>query len=123
MLDISKLVFISYLKIYIHTGIPIANGRLNVKNPKSKLLFRLDLNSFKSSSNPAINIMYNNPIVENKSIALLFSKIFNPEGPIITPDIINPIIPGIFNFLRTIGESKIIERTSEKINIGLDKGI
>jgi hypothetical protein len=67
--------------------------------------------------------MYNNPIVENKSIALLFSKIFNPEGPIITPDIINPIIPGIFNFLRTIGESKIIERTSEKINIGLDKGI
>ncbi|MNS30236.1 hypothetical protein D3C72_622610 [compost metagenome] len=67
-------------------------------------------------------MIYKSPIVENKSTAEFFAKIFNPCGPIITPEIISPIIPGILIFLSKIGESRIIKSINEKINTGLLKG-
>ena len=88
----------------------MAIGIINVKKPKTKLLFLLALNSFMSNSKPAINMMYNKPIVEKSLIAESFARIFKPCGPIITPAIIKPIIPGIFNFLRRMGESKMINK-------------
>jgi hypothetical protein len=57
-------------------------------------------------------------MVENKSMAEFFSSIFRPCGPMITPEIIRPIIPGIFSFFNKIGESKMISRINEKIRIG-----
>ena len=66
--------------------------------------------------------MYRSPIVEKRSTAEFFAKIFKPCGPIITPEIISPIIPGILIFLSKIGESRIIKSINEKINTGLLKG-
>jgi hypothetical protein len=97
-------------------------GKKNVKNPNKRLLFLLDLNSFKSNSRPAINIIYRSPIVEKRSIAEFCSRIFKLWGPIITPDMINPIIPGILNRLSSIGESRIINSINENINTGFVSG-
>jgi hypothetical protein len=46
----------------------------------------------------------------------------NACGPINKPDIIKPIIPGIRNFLKTIGERRIINNNNEKTNTGLVSG-
>lgn len=43
--------------------------------------------------------MYKSPIVENKSTAEFLARMFNPCGPMITPEIISPMIPGILIFL------------------------
>ena len=67
-------------------------------------------------------MIYNNPMVENKSTAEFFANKFKPCGPTKTPDRMRPIIPGIFNFLSNIGESKIINNTSEKTNTGFFNG-
>lgn len=61
-------------------------------------------------------------MVENRLIAEFFSSQFNPWGPIITPDIISPIIPGTLIGRRIMGESKIIKSTSEKISTGFCRG-
>lgn len=98
-------------------------GTVNVKNPNKMLLCRVFRNSFMSSSKPAINMMYNKPIVENRSTAEFFSNKFKPCGPIITPEMINPIIPGILIRLSRIGESKIIKRISAKMSTGLLNGV
>jgi len=45
-----------------------------------------------------------------------------PKGPIITPDIINPIIPGILTLRRRIGDRSIINNINEKISTGLLSG-
>jgi hypothetical protein len=45
-----------------------------------------------------------------------------PFGPTITPEMIKPIIAGIFNFLRTIGDNKMMNKISEKIKTGFFKG-
>ncbi len=98
-----------------------------VKNPKVKLLFLYFLNSFMSSSNPAMNMIYSNPMVENNltepSDSRSFSPIkLNPFGPTITPEIINPIMEGILILLSKIGDKSMIKRMSEKINTGFFKG-
>ena len=46
----------------------------------------------------------------------------NACGPINKPEIINPIIPGIRNLLKTIGERRMINNKSEKTNTGLVNG-
>jgi hypothetical protein len=69
-----------------------------------------------------MNMMYSNPIVEKRSTALFFSNIFNPWGPIINPEIINPIIPGIFSLRKTIGARSIIKSINEKTRTGLFRG-
>jgi hypothetical protein len=40
----------------------------------------------------------------------------------ITPEMINPIIPGIFIFFNKIGDNKIMKSINEKINTGLLSG-
>jgi hypothetical protein len=67
-------------------------------------------------------MIYNKPMVENNSIAEFFARRFNPCGPTITPEIINPMMPGIFNFLINIGERRIIRSINEKTSTGLFKG-
>jgi hypothetical protein len=80
-----------------------------------------------SNSKPAINIMYKSPIVENSliepsdSIALIPIKP-KPCGPIITPEMIRPIIAGIFIFLNKMGDSKMIKSNREKTNTGFLSG-
>jgi len=74
-----------------------------------------------------MNMIYNNPIVENNLIepsAFMCSGPIkpNPCGPIITPDIINPIIAGILIFLRIIGDNKIINNNNENTRTGFFKG-
>ena len=46
-------------------------------------------------------------MVENRSIALVFSMRLKPLGPIIIPDAINPIRLGILNFLSITGDISI----------------
>jgi hypothetical protein len=70
-----------------------------------------------------MNMMYNKPMVENRSTAEFFWMRNNPCGPIIIPEIIRPIIPGILNLLRIIGASKIIKRIREKMSTELLKGV
>jgi len=66
--------------------------------------------------------MYNKPIVENKSTAEFFASMFKPGGPMITPDIISPIIPGIFSLLSKIGDSSMMNNTNEKTSTGFFSG-
>ena len=71
--------------------------------------------------------MYNNPMVEKSLIQPSCSKVFapmipKPFGPMIIPDRIKPMIPGILAFLKRIGESKMIKSIMEKTNTGLVKG-
>jgi hypothetical protein len=108
-------------------GKPSKIGIENVRNPNVKLLFLYFLNSFMSSSNPAINMIYSKPMVENNltdpSDSSSFSPIkLNPFGPIITPEIIRPMIEGILIFLSRIGDNRMMKRISEKINTGFFKG-
>ena len=61
-------------------------------------------------------------MVENSSTAEFFAKTFNPCGPIIVPETINPIMPGILIFLRRIGDKRMINRMVEKIRTGFLSG-
>lgn len=61
-------------------------------------------------------------MVENKSIAEFFSRMFNPFGPITTPEIIKPIMPGMFSRLKRIGEKSIINSIRENTSTGFVKG-
>ena len=61
-------------------------------------------------------------MVEKRSIAEFFSKMPNPYGPIKTPEIIKPMIPGIFIFFNNIGDNKMISNTNENISTGLCSG-
>lgn len=97
-------------------------GNMKVKKPKSILLFRCLLNSFISNSKPAINMIYSSPIVENKSTALFFAKRLKPNGPITTPEMINPMIPGICSLRRNMGAKSIINKINEKIRTGFFNG-
>jgi len=67
-------------------------------------------------------MIYSKPMVENKSTAEFFSNQFNPCGPMIIPEMINPIIPGTLIGLRRMGESRIMKRTREKMSTGLVSG-
>jgi len=67
-------------------------------------------------------MIYRIPMVENKWIAESFAMISRPLGPIMMPEIINPIRPGKLNLFRTIGAKRIINRIKENISTGLDKG-
>jgi len=53
--------------------------------------------------------------------AELFSIILKPKGPIIIPEIISPIMPGILIFPRT-GEKRIINKIMANIRTGFCKG-
>lgn len=75
-----------------------------------------------SNSKPAINMMYNKPIVENNSTAEFLAKIFKPCGPIKVPETIKPIIPGILILRSRIGESKMIKSMVENIRTGFFNG-
>lgn len=61
-------------------------------------------------------------MVEKSSMASLLSKILNPWGPMMTPDMINPMTPGIFNLRNTKGDSRMINRITEKKRTGLEMG-
>ena len=100
----------------------MAMGIMKVKSPNNKLLLRFDLNSFMSSSRPAINMIYSNPMVEKSSMAEFLLSIYKPCGPITTPAIIKPMMPGIFSFLSRIGESKMMNNIKENINTGFSRG-
>jgi hypothetical protein len=80
-----------------------------------------------SNSKPAINMMYNKPMVAKIFIAPSDSISFSPMrlkpfGPTITPEMIKPIIAGILSFRKMIGESKMMNKMSEKIKTGFFKG-
>jgi hypothetical protein len=55
-------------------------------------------------------------------MASLLSKILNPCGPMITPEIINPMTPGIFSLRNTRGDKRIMKRITEKKSTGLEMG-
>jgi hypothetical protein len=67
-------------------------------------------------------MIYNKPIVEKRSTAEFFSRRLKPKGPIRTPDIISPIIPGIFNLFNRIGERRMINKINENSRTGLVRG-
>jgi hypothetical protein len=69
-----------------------------------------------------MNIMYSSPIVEKRSTAEFFSRILSPYGPIITPEIISPIILGIFNLLSRMGDNRMINRINENMSTGFPSG-
>jgi hypothetical protein len=55
-------------------------------------------------------MIYSKPIVEKRSIAEFLAIRLSPWGPMITPAIINPIIPGTFMRLNINGARRIINR-------------
>ena len=58
------------------------------------------------------------------SDSIVFSPIKpSPFGPIMTPEIISPIIDGILTFLRKMGERRMINKRSEKTSTGFFIGI
>jgi hypothetical protein len=75
-----------------------------------------------SISSPAKNMIYNKPVFESSSKLLVDSIIWRELGPIIIPEIIKPIIPGILNLLNRSGENKIIRRVSARIKTGFFTG-
>ena len=57
------------------------------------------------------------------SAASVFSPIIpRPLGPMIIPDKISPIMPGIRMRRKRIGDNKIIKSINEKTNTGLVSG-
>jgi hypothetical protein len=58
------------------------------------------------------------------SDSMVFSPIkLKPCGPMITPEIIKPIIEGILTFLKIMGESKIMKSNNEKTRTGFFIGM
>ena len=66
--------------------------------------------------------MYNKPVLDNSSKLLVDSMIWSEFGPIKTPAIIKPIIPGILNRLNKSGENKIINNVNARIRTGFFTG-
>lgn len=99
------------------------SGMENVKNPKPRLLFLFRENSFKSSSNPTMNIMYSKPMVENNSIpACELSIQFSPWGPISTPARIRPMTLGTLIRFNSMGAKNITNNTIVNTTMGLVNG-
>jgi hypothetical protein len=96
---------------------------MNVKNPNTILLPLFLLNSPRSNSSPTINMMYSNPMVEKSLIAEFCSMRYRPCGPMIVPEIIKPIIPGILNRFNSTGASKMMSRIRENMRTGLLNGV
>jgi hypothetical protein len=74
-----------------------------------------------------MNMIYNKPIVEKSLMEPSDSRAFSPIsprplGPIITPEIINPIIAGILIFLRRMGDKRMINSNKENTKTGFFKG-
>ena len=74
-----------------------------------------------------MNMMYNKPIVENNFIDPSWSSAPspinpNPFGPIITPEIMSPIMEGMRIFLSKIGDKRMINRSREKTRTGFLSG-
>jgi len=67
-------------------------------------------------------MIYKSPMVENKSTAEFFARMFRPCGPMMTPEMINPMIPGMFNRFNKMGDSNMINRINEKIKTGFFNG-
>jgi hypothetical protein len=112
-----------YFNKYRQTGSPKAMGIIKVNRPNRILLFLFFLNSPRSNSKPAINMIYRRPIVENKSTAEFLFIRNKPCGPMIVPEMIKPIIPGILNLLKIKGTRRMINNISEKIITELVKGV
>ena len=66
--------------------------------------------------------MYKRPVLDNNSKLFVDSIICVACGPIKTPEIIKPIIPGILKRLNNSGENKIINKVSAKIKTGFFTG-
>ena len=92
----------------------IVKGTAHVKKPNAKLRFRLSLNWLRSSSRPAVNMMYKMPIVENKLIAPELSMMPSACGPIATPHNISPMTCGMRNFCVKSGTINITPSITEK---------
>ena len=80
------------------------------------------LKSAKSISNPAMNMIYKSPTVPKRTILLSLAIRFSPKGPTTTPAMINPIRCGMRILFNNIGENRMINKMSEKINTGLLSG-
>jgi hypothetical protein len=66
--------------------------------------------------------MVANNLIDPSGSIVFFPSNPKPSGPIITPEIISPIIAGILTLRRMMGESKIMKSISEKINTGFWSG-
>jgi hypothetical protein len=71
--------------------------------------------------------MYNKPIVENNFIDPSWSSAPspinpNPFGPMITPEIMSPIMEGMRIFLNKIGDKRMINRSKENTRMGFLSG-
>jgi hypothetical protein len=62
-------------------------------------------------------------MVEKSSTAEFFLIRYNPCGPIIAPETIKPIIPGILKRLKNNGIKRIIKRITEKIRTEFSNGV
>jgi hypothetical protein len=62
-------------------------------------------------------------MVENRLTAEFFWIRNNPWGPIMIPEIIKPMIPGILKRLNTSGTSRMMKRITEKIRTELVNGV
>lgn len=109
-------------KTQIQTIYPITKGTTKVNAPNTILFLRDRENVCISSSNPARNIRYINPTVPRSSILPLLAMILKPDGPSIIPDIINPMIPGIFKRVKSIGIVRITKRTIPNTITGSVRG-
>ena len=69
-----------------------------------------------------MNMIYKSPIVENRSTKRLFSNKLKPLGPMIAPEIIKPIIPGILNLFIRMGTIKMTNSINEKMSTGFSNG-
>ncbi len=61
-------------------------------------------------------------MVENNSTAELLRMMFKAFGPMSTPEMIRPMMLGMFILLRITGASKMINKIIEKINTGFSSG-
>jgi hypothetical protein len=67
--------------------------------------------------------MVENSLIE-PSDSIVFSPInLNPFGPMMTPEIIRPMIEGILTLRKKIGDSRIINNSKEKTSTGFFIGI
>ena len=67
-------------------------------------------------------MIYNKPVFDNNSKLVVDSMMCKKLGPIITPEIIKPIIPGIRKRLNNNGEKRIIRSINARIKTEFFKG-
>jgi hypothetical protein len=70
-----------------------------------------------------MNMMYKRPMVEKRSTAEFFRIRKRPSGPMITPERISPMIPGIFNLEKISGRNKMINKMMENISTEFVNGV